>query len=167
MSSFAEALIAREIAGPGKAGPVGPRGPQGLQGPRGPQGDTGLRGPVGPQGEQGPQGERGPVGATGPQGERGPAGLPGLVWRGAWRSATTYAANDVVSWDGSSWVARSETKARPGSGPWDLVAKAGEDGRPGKAGRDGRDGKDGTPGTAILVGGGGSALPTVIDGGTA
>lgn len=165
MSSFAEALIARELAGPGKAGPVGPRGPQGLQGPRGPQGDTGPRGPAGIQGKQG---EPGPAGATGSQGERGPMGLPGLVWRGAWRSTTTYAAHDVVSWDGSSWVARSETKARPGSGPWDLVAKAGEDGKPGRPGRDGQDGRPGAPGgTAFLIGGGGSATPTVIDGGTA
>lgn len=72
-------------------------------------------------------------------GPEGPQGEKGLNWRGAWDSAETYAANDAVSHDGSSWLAKREnTGATPAAGDdWTLLA---EKGQPGAAGS-----SDGTP----------------------
>ena len=68
---------------PGMVGPQGiqgnqgPMGPQGDRGPVGPKGDPGEMGPIGPKGDKGDAGERGPVGAQGPMGEQGPQGVTG------------------------------------------------------------------------------------------
>ena len=95
------------IAGPegpqGPIGPIGPEGPQGvagLAGPEGAQGLPGIAGPEGPQGPLGPRGLQGVPGATGPEGPQGPKGLN---WRGAWDRAASYAVDDAVSHEGSSW----------------------------------------------------------------
>jgi hypothetical protein len=58
---------------------------------------TGLQGPAGPAG---PQGVAGP---TGPQGPQGPAG-PGTNYRGTYSSSTTYAVNDLVTYNGSGYI---------------------------------------------------------------
>jgi hypothetical protein len=81
-----------EIAVTGLAGPPGPQGPAGAQGAQGAAGATG------PQGAQGPQG---PIGLTGAQ---GPAGIS-FNFRSAFDNSASYAANDVVSYSGSSYVA--------------------------------------------------------------
>lgn len=65
------------------------------------------------------------------QGESGPAGTPGLVWRGTWAGSTTYAANDVVYYRGSAWVASQSVAANVpppevGNGTsvyWEVMAR--------------------------------------------
>lgn len=164
-----------------RANVVGPAGPQGEKGERGERGEAGLHvtaaridndgvllielsdgsrivagKAVGPRGEQGPQGSAGPQGEPGPQGERGPTGDPGLRWQGRYVGSVEYFAGDVVEYGGSSWVcvlaARSIAPQPGGNSHWQLVAKAGRDGRgggvvtgeggsgaPGPAGADGRE----------------------------
>lgn len=99
------------------AGGVGP------QGPPGPAGAAGAPGPAGPQGPSGPKGTTGDTGPAGPQGVRG------LTWRGAWSPTASYAKDDAVQYDGSSYVATSAVDPGlvPGVAPaWDLLAaKAG------------------------------------------
>jgi hypothetical protein len=57
--------------------------------------------------------------------------VPWLLDRGVYQNAQPYEPGDMVSWDGSGWVAREETAARPGaSGPaWRLFFKRWQDRR--------------------------------------
>src|SRR5688572_20408357 len=119
----------------GPEGPQGPTGPQGEKGEKGDKGDTGAEGPqgqTGAQGPGGPQGSQGNTGATGPQGPQGDpgpqgaAGRPGpkgLNWKGAWDSSASYVADDAVSYNGSSWIARqANTNVAPVEGAdWTSV----------------------------------------------
>ena len=59
---------------PGKQGPRGMRGPQGMDGQPGKQGPRGMRGEQGPPGPPGKQGPPGPPGKPGPPGRQGPPG---------------------------------------------------------------------------------------------
>jgi Collagen triple helix repeat (20 copies) len=59
----------------------------------------------------------------GPQGPAGAPGDPGLVWRGVWDSATTYARDDAVEHSGSSYIATEDIA--PGAAPWTPDAVAG------------------------------------------
>jgi hypothetical protein len=96
-------------------------------------------GTVGPSGPQGPRGDQGPRGNPGPVGETGPAGPKGLTWRGAWAPDVEYAADDAVSFEGSSWIAVAESAgALPGADAalWILLASRGEPGTPGAPGAD-------------------------------
>lgn len=137
-----------EVSVVGKRGPQGEPGPRGPQGERGPRGERGETGSEGRRGERGERGERGPVGLQGlpgERGERGPVGLPGVrgptgekgksgegfTWKGLHSSTATYQPNDVVEYQGSSWVALRQTQSSPTIGQdWDLMAAAG---RPGPA----------------------------------
>ncbi len=72
-------------------------------------------------------------GAQGIQGIQGIQGLAGLNWRGAWSSSNSYALNDAVAHQGSSYRAKASISAggsAPPSDPtnWDVVAAKGEDG---------------------------------------
>ena len=126
-------------AGPeGPEGPIGPKGdpgdpgPQGDIGPPGPKGDTGLAGsdglpgPKGDTGAQGIQGVKGDTGAQGIQGVKGDTGAQGIqgvkgdtgntgavgaTFIGSWSSATAYNARDVVTYNGSSYVAMAAVAA--------------------------------------------------------
>src|SRR5437762_4791977 len=53
----------------------------------------------------------------------------GFTWQGAWSNGTTYAVNDVVSFNGSSYVSvtASNLAHQPDISPanWNLVAQAG------------------------------------------
>lgn len=86
-----------------------------------------VRGPEGIQGDPGPAGDTGP---QGPQGE--PGGI--VAWSGAWDSGTTYAENDAVSWNGSSYVAiQASTDVEPGvdsgwESYWMVLASGGGSG---------------------------------------
>lgn len=66
-------------------------------------GATGATGATGPQGPQGIQGATGATGATGPQGQAGPAGA-GVSPLGLFDPSYAYAVNDLVSYDGSTWL---------------------------------------------------------------
>lgn len=113
---------------------VAVQGPQGPSGSQGIQGETGLTGPIGPQGEAGPQGPQGEPGINGLQGEQGPAGADGegFSFRGEWVTDTYYSKNDVVTQNGSSYIANYDYQDT--SGPsldgdlWAPLALKGEDG---------------------------------------
>ena len=109
----------------GNTGTIGPTGPQGATGPNG---ATGAQGTTGSQGIQGIQGIQGLQGNTGVTGATGPTGAEGLVWRDAWNSATTYAADDAVAFNGSSYVSLVDANQniQPDSDPskWSMLAQA-------------------------------------------
>jgi len=78
-------------------------------------------------------------------------GLRPMTWQGVYDATTTYLRPDVVTCEGSLWVARSRTQGdRPGTDggaqAWALIVKRGRDGRDGQNGADGKDGKPGAPG---------------------
>lgn len=79
---------------------------------------------------------QGDQGAKGDQGERGLQGEPGLVWRGPWDSGASYAVDNAVSYQGSSYVAiASSTGEVPETGSsWELLASQGEQGPEGPQG---------------------------------
>jgi integrin beta 3 len=72
-----------------------------------------------------------------------------MRWVGVWRAESKYAPQNVVTWDGSTWLAQHETTAKPGQGSkdWTLITKRGRDGKDGESiagpqGPPGRDGRD-------------------------
>ena len=70
-----------------------------------------------------------------------------MVYRGVWRDGE-YAAGDTATWDGSLWIAREATSAKPGAvdSGWQLAAKRGRDGKDGVRGERGEKGADGRAG---------------------
>ena len=68
----------------------------------------------------------------------GPAGKDGqsFTWRGAWDAESRYAAQDAVSYEGSSYMAKVEApQCVPGEcEDWDLMAAKGDQGPPGLSG---------------------------------
>ncbi len=142
-------------------GAAGPTGPQGVQGLKGDTGDAGATGPQGPQGVQGLKGDTGDTGATGPQGPQGPQGVQGLkgdtgdaglsfIDRGNFVLNNSYAGNDVVSYNSSSYVALQANNAA--STPdvdatnWALFAAQGAAGPTGPQGVQGLKGDTGDAG---------------------
>ena len=112
----------------------GERGLQGQQGIQGPEGPQGLQGPEGIQGTKGDQGIQGP---TGGQGEKGDQGDPGLTYRGMWSSGVTYAADETVTYNGSSYISlRINIGKNPSLSPddWGLLASKGDVGPQGPQG---------------------------------
>lgn len=104
-----------------------------MPGPQGPAGPLGAKGETGPQGATGIQGPRGETGATGVAGSSGLS----FTWRGAWTDSTAYEARDVVSHQGSSYMAiTSNTDVEPQTSPsdWELVASRGAAGAVGPPG---------------------------------
>lgn len=136
---------------PGLAGPIGPQGLPGVQGPSGNQGLRGTDGPQGPQGPAGATGAIGPAGDTGDTGADGTAGPKGdgFTFRDAWAMSTTYQTNDVVTQNGSAYVARNDNVGidpqLPGAA-WTLLASRGEIGPAGANGTDGTNGANGANG---------------------
>lgn len=151
----------------GEPGQVGPAGPIGATGQAGPPGRDGL---TGRDGKDGAPGKDGADGLPGKDGKDGAEGLgfkdltfdgertmiwkrdgdeiviimPYLIDRGVYRSETKYERGDVVSWDGSGWIAQRDTTEKPGNGSkdWRLAIKRGRDGKDGK----GEKGDQGDPG---------------------
>ena len=123
-----------EIVLDGSAGAVGPAGPAGPPGPAGPSGSMGL------DGMQGPPGPAGPAGADG----------AGFKFRAAFDPTAAYAVNDVVTFNGSSYVAKAATNAgdpSPDTNPnWTVMAQAGAPGAAGASGPAGLQGPAGPPG---------------------
>jgi collagen triple helix repeat protein/carbohydrate binding protein with CBM5/12 domain len=154
---------------PGTTGPTGAQGPQGATGPQGPAGATGSQGPAGATGATGPQGPIGLIGAQGPQGNQGPAGTngtngQGFNYQGNFSIYTNYNAYDVVTYNGSTYVATTAIPA--GSGypnqisVWDLMAQVGQQGTAGPAGAQGPQGATGPQGPAGATGSQGPAGAT-------
>lgn len=139
----------------GPTGPVGPAGPQGIPGANGaagPAGANGLAGATGPAGPAGPAGANGLPGVTGTQGIQG---LPGLGFEGSYTSTTNYGLDDVVEWQGSSYISlmAGNHGNTPGQvpGTWALLAAAGV-GSAGPAGATGATGPQGSVGPAGPIG---------------
>jgi hypothetical protein len=126
-------------------------------------GETGATGATGPEGPEGPQGFRGysgATGATGPQGDTGPQGPQGdtggtLVFKGAWSAFTNYSTLDSVTYNGSSFAAKTPSLNLPPWVPpaspsgaqdaaWQMQAQKGSDGATGATGATGAEGPAGT-----------------------
>jgi collagen type VII alpha len=143
------------LAAVGSAGPAGATGATGLQGPTGypgPAGATGATGAAGPIGPVGPAGATGPAGPTGAAGPQGVAGARGVTYRGAYDSTLGYAANDGVTFGGSTYISLTGANAgnTPAASPsfWGLLAAQGAAGAAGAAGANGKDGATGAQGLA-------------------
>jgi hypothetical protein len=173
----------------GPQGPTGTAGAQGATGPQGSAGSTGAAGTAAtvavgtvttgaagsnatvanagsssaavlnftiPQGVAGATGPQGPTGATGPQGTAGGS----TNWRGAWSSATAYAANDAIAYSGSSYIAtQAGTNKEPDTQTsyWQLLAQSGATGPQGPTGATGPAGATGPTGAAGTTGAAGAA----------
>src|SRR5262245_62699272 len=97
----------------------------------GPTGATDVAGVQRPTGPQGAAGIAGATGATGPTGAVGATGAVGIAWQGSWNGATTYALNDVVEYNGGSYISiTSGTNHQPDTSPafWSLLADRGATG---------------------------------------
>ena len=143
----------------GDAGVPGLQGTQGIQGPIGPAGERGMVGPVGstgPQGASGRDGAQGLQGELGPFGPKGDPGPVGITFRGAYASATNYAANDAVTWQSQTWLSLVDgnTGQTPGLSPayWTLLAARGDTGAQGVTGPAGPQGERGDTGLPGVTG---------------
>ncbi|MDX0270895.1 hypothetical protein GOC13_24415 [Sinorhizobium meliloti] len=126
------------------------QGPQGIQGVQGPQGVVGPQGPAGTTGPQGIAGPQGVAGSQGPIGATGPAGTPGMIWKGAYSSATAYVVKDVVSYNGASYICIQDGTNRTPSGQptyWSVVSAKGDTGPQGPQGPTGPTGPQGSTGS--------------------
>lgn len=108
---------------------------------------------TGPSGNPGPPGPPGPPGLTGPQGPPGAAG-GAFNLRGAWAPSTAYAVNDMVTYQGTSYVATTAFTSGPTFTPanWQVVAAAGAAGATGPTGATGPPGAQGNPGPTGATG---------------
>ncbi len=138
----------------GPQGTVGPQGPSGATGPIGPMGPTGATGPAGQPGMQGMMGLTGLTGATGPAGSNG----TGFNFRTAFDNSASYAANDVVTYNGSSYVATAASAGPSNPTPdtnttaWSIMAAQGAQGPAGSAGAAGAPGLAGAQGPTGAAG---------------
>jgi len=95
-------------------------------------------------------GSQGPQGVQGPAGPPGPVGPAGLEWRGAWNTNTSYAVDDAVGFNGSSWFCISAVTGTGNSNPeiattkWALLASQGAQGIQGVQGPTGPQGAGAT-----------------------
>ena len=152
----------------GATGPAGSAGANGAQGPQGSTGAAGANGAQGPQGLTGAKGDTGaagtmgPIGLVGPQGPAGTNGTngAGFTFRNAFSSSTAYATNDVVTFNGSTYVAieaNGPSNSNPDVNPaWTLMAQQGSTGAAGPAGSAGATGPQGPQG---LIGAAGPVGP--------
>lgn len=74
----------------------------------------------------------------------GPIVFPVPVYKGVWTAGGGAEEADLVTHDGSVWIAKCATVARPGDGSpdWQLVVKRGAQGARGKTGDPGPPGRD-------------------------
>lgn len=88
-------------------------------------------------------------------------GPKGLNWKGAWSAAINYAADDAVSYNGSSWIAKqANNNVTPVEGAvWTIVAQKGDTGATGATGAQGPQGSVGPLGPAGATGATGSTGP--------
>jgi hypothetical protein len=90
-----------------------------------------------------------------------------VTWRGDWNAAPTYAVNDVVGDQGSSWIAvAANSNSEPSllNPNWNLLAQAGAQGAQGPAGPAGPAGPEGPAGPAGAEGPAGPEGPQGLQG---
>lgn len=88
-----------------------------------------------------------------------------LVYRGVWSASTSYTFNDVVYYQGTSYIATgagSGNTPNPASTFWGVLALRGGDGTNGTNGADGSPGAPGTPGTPGSNGAPGAAATVTV-----
>ena len=150
---------------------IGPTGPQGPTGVTGTTGAAGSAGPIGPQGAAGPTG---PPGATGAAGTNG----SGFDFRNAFNASASYAIDDVVTYNGSTYVAIAASSGPSNPTPdtnasgWSVMAQEGTPGATGTAGSAGAPGATGSQGPVGPTGTSGpqgpaGASPFTLDGANA
>ena len=123
------------MAAKGDTGSTGAAGAVGATGPTGATGAVGATGPTGATGAVGATGPTGPTGATGAAGPTGPTGS-GFAWQGTWAAATPYVDQDVVEYQGSSYVCNTACPADESPDAlinWELGAAQGATGPAGAA----------------------------------
>jgi hypothetical protein len=151
---------------PGAAGPAGPAGAKGdpgatgAKGAPGAPGSPGIKGDPGTPGAPGTKGDPGTPGTKGDKGDAGTPGSPGspgepgspgdgFSFQGAYDSAVSYLRNDVVTFEGSSWVARTdnpEGEPRDEDKHWSPMTARGTAGEQGPQGDTGPAGPTGPQG---------------------
>ena len=86
----------------------------------------------------------------GPTGADGATGATGIQWNGTWAGGTTYAANDVVIYNGSTYISLTDanTGNQPDTSPgsWSVLAAQGSQGATGADGATGPQGVTGAQG---------------------
>src|ERR1700678_2868315 len=148
----------------GATGSQGPAGTTGTTGATGPQGSPGATGSIGTTGPQGLQGFPGPTGAQGPTGAAGTNGVS-FDFLNAFNANATYAINDVVTFNGSTYIAIAASAGPSNPTPnlntsaWSLMAEAGATGPTGAQGSVGPAGPQGSAGAAGTTGAGGPQGP--------
>jgi hypothetical protein len=98
---------------------------------------AGTAGSAGATGAQGIPGASGAAGAQGSDGQTGATGPAGLNFRGPWTSITGYAANDAVTYNGSTYLSlQANTSSEPDlfTQLWSLLAQVGNAGPSGPSG---------------------------------
>jgi hypothetical protein len=151
-----------------------------LIGPTGPQGPTGVTGTIGAAGSAGPIGPQGAAGPTGPPGATGAAGTngSGFDFRNAFNASASYAIDDVVTYNGSTYVAIAASSGPSNPTPdtnasgWSVMAQEGTPGATGTAGSAGAPGATGSQGPVGPTGTSGpqgpaGASPFTLDGANA
>jgi microcystin-dependent protein len=99
-------------------------------------GDQGISGPKGDKGDMGDAGKQGDKGDKGDAGDFGPQGLPGangtsFVWKGTWSASSSYAKNDAVFYNGSTYVLAADSihdTLPTNAAYWSLMAQQGSTG---------------------------------------
>jgi len=78
--------------------------------------------------------------------------IPTVLDQGVFKEGTDYSNGDGVTFQGSFWIAQTQTKSRPGeNADWRLAVKKGRDGKNGIDGKHGRDGLNGKSWTGQRV----------------
>lgn len=132
----------------GSKGDTGNTGSTGAKGDTGSKGDTGNTGTTGAKGDTGNTGSTGAKGDTGTKGDTGIAGA-GVNWRGAWDSGTTYAEDDGVSYNQSSYISKAGSNLNnlpTNATYWDPWVAKGDTGSTGAKGDTGNTGSTGAKG---------------------
>jgi len=91
------------------------------------KGSAGIDGRHGLNGKVGPRGPAGPASRDGHNGSDG----DGFEWKGNYKPDNSYEPNDVVHYNGSSYICVKHSKGKPPSGAreyWELMAEAGSHG---------------------------------------
>jgi hypothetical protein len=133
----------------GQNGTSGVNGEKGEQGLRGFKGEKGDRGDKGFPGLQGPSGRDGSTGVSGTSGTSAPGitsgssgtSGSGFTWKGAWDINLGYYVNDVVEYNGSSYVCIQNVPSLDSPPPsinWSLMAQNGSSGSSGVNGQNGQ-----------------------------
>ncbi len=143
----------------GTSGSSGESGSSGTSGESGTSGSSGETGTSGSSGESGTSGSSGESGTSGSSGETGTSGIS-FNWLGVWDgtvgggSNISYGLNDVVYYDGITYIFTNTTPSGVGSGvpgvnpDWDVMAVSGADGTSGSSGEAGTSGSSGETGTS-------------------